>query len=282
MDGGDGGSGFTCNICFESADKDPIVTPCGHLYCKSCIYTWLHDPRHESKGCGCPVCNAVIQENKLIPLYGIGKSQFSHQNSRSAPEDNTDSLERPAGQKSATTSTPNTPTPSAPELPSNPRPATPLAPPWTTDARPTPSAPEWVSYPRPDTPSAPSWSTDPRPATPSAPLWSTDPRPATSSARNSPTDQILATPSTAEIILQHIGRLLIRVGHYMLVRLIEVATDKLIEAVETKINELNEAVEQRNNANAEGSGNDTVSSEEVEVTDTNGEAGSLDPWVLFN
>ncbi|KAK9942353.1 hypothetical protein M0R45_008023 [Rubus argutus] len=226
MDGGDGGSGFTCNICFESADKDPIVTPCGHLYCKSCIYTWLRDPRHGSKRCPCPVCNAILEENKLIPLYGIGKSQDSHQRSRSVPV--------------ATTSSPNRPTPSAPE--------------WQTDPRPTPSAPEWP--------------TDPRPATPSAP--------------NCPADQTLATPSTANVILSHVCRLLIRVGQYMLVRIIEVATDKLIEAVETKINELSEAAEERDNVNEEGSGNNTGPSEEVEVMDNNGEGSRLGPWVVLN
>lgn len=240
MDGGDGGSGFTCNICFESADKDPIVTPCGHLYCKSCIYTWLRNPRHDSKRCPCPVCNAIIQENKLIPLYGIGKSQDSHQNSRPAPVDSVENLERQAGQKSDTPSAPNRPTPSALE--------------WPSDPRPTPSAPEWP--------------TDPSPATPSAP--------------NCHTDHTLATPSTANVILNQVCRLLIRVGQYMLVRIIEVATDKLIEAVETKFNELNEAVEERNNVNGEGSGNDTGSSDEVEVMDSNGEGSHLGPWVVLD
>ncbi|XP_004289686.1 PREDICTED: E3 ubiquitin-protein ligase RMA3-like isoform 2 [Fragaria vesca subsp. vesca] len=240
MDGGDGGSGFTCNICFESADKDPIVTPCGHLYCKSCIYTWLRNPRHDSKRCPCPVCNANIQENRLIPLYGIGKSQDLHQNSRSVPVDSVESLERQAGQKSATPPAPNRPTPSALE--------------WPSDPRPTPSAPEWP--------------TDPSPATPSAP--------------NCPTDHTLATSSTANVILNQVCRLLIRVGQYMLVRIIEVATDKLIEAVETKLNELNEAVEERNNVNGEGSGNDTGSSDEVEVMDSNGEGSHLGPWVVLD
>ncbi|XP_062023969.1 uncharacterized protein LOC133740111 [Rosa rugosa] len=267
MDGGDGGTGFTCNICFESADKDPIVTPCGHLYCKSCIYTWLRNPRHDSKRCPCPVCNAIIEDSKLIPLYGIGKSQDLNQKSRPIPVASVESPERQAGQKSATTSAPYRPTPSAPEWPTGPRPATPSAPEWPTDPTPTPSAPEWP--------------TGPRPATPSAPIW-TDPRPATPSVRNCSSDQTLATPSTANVILNQVCRLLIRVGQYMLVRIIEVATDKLIEAVERKINESSEAAEERNGVNEEGSGNNIVSSEEVEVTDSNGEGSHLGPWVVLN
>lgn len=33
---------FDCHICFDSPN-DPVVTPCGHLYCWSCIYKvgWL-------------------------------------------------------------------------------------------------------------------------------------------------------------------------------------------------------------------------------------------------
>ncbi|GAA0148333.1 ubiquitin-protein ligase [Lithospermum erythrorhizon] len=61
---------FECNICFELA-QDPIVTLCGHLYCWSCLYQWLqvHSHSHE-----CPVCKALVQEEKLVPIYGRGKS----------------------------------------------------------------------------------------------------------------------------------------------------------------------------------------------------------------
>ncbi|KAL5704878.1 RING-type E3 ubiquitin transferase [Ranunculus cassubicifolius] len=57
---------FECNICFELA-QDPIVTLCGHLYCWPCLYKWLHIHSHCQE---CPVCKALIQEEKLVPLYG--------------------------------------------------------------------------------------------------------------------------------------------------------------------------------------------------------------------
>ncbi|XP_019169475.1 PREDICTED: uncharacterized protein LOC109165247 [Ipomoea nil] len=61
---------FECNICFDVA-HDPIVTLCGHLYCWPCLYQWLqvHSHSHE-----CPVCKAVIKEERLVPIYGRGKA----------------------------------------------------------------------------------------------------------------------------------------------------------------------------------------------------------------
>ncbi|XAR59519.1 Ubiquitin--protein ligase [Bertholletia excelsa] len=61
---------FECNICFELAE-DPIVTLCGHLYCWPCLYRWLHGHSHSQE---CPVCKALVEEEKLVPIYGRGKS----------------------------------------------------------------------------------------------------------------------------------------------------------------------------------------------------------------
>ncbi|CAN4090526.1 unnamed protein product [Withania somnifera] len=57
---------FECNNFFELA-QDPIVTLCHHLYCWPCLYRWLrlHSQSHE-----CPVCKALIQEEKL-PVPGV-------------------------------------------------------------------------------------------------------------------------------------------------------------------------------------------------------------------
>ncbi|KAL1212173.1 E3 ubiquitin-protein ligase RMA1H1 [Cardamine amara subsp. amara] len=62
---------FECNICFELA-QDPIVTLCGHLFCWPCLYRWLHYHSHSQE---CPVCKALVQDDKLVPLYGRGKNQ---------------------------------------------------------------------------------------------------------------------------------------------------------------------------------------------------------------
>ncbi|KAF8047873.1 hypothetical protein N665_2794s0004 [Sinapis alba] len=62
---------FECNICFELA-QDPIVTLCGHLFCWPCLYRWLHHHSHSQE---CPVCKALVQDDKLVPLYGRGKNQ---------------------------------------------------------------------------------------------------------------------------------------------------------------------------------------------------------------
>ncbi|CAN8314884.1 unnamed protein product [Cochlearia groenlandica] len=71
QEGEEGGSDFECNICFEIA-QDPIVTLCGHLFCWPCLYLWLH---HHSHSRECPVCKALVEDDKLVPLYGRGKNQ---------------------------------------------------------------------------------------------------------------------------------------------------------------------------------------------------------------
>nr|CAB3478408.1 unnamed protein product [Digitaria exilis] len=63
----DSGS-FECNICLDLA-QDPVVTLCGHLFCWPCLYEWLHVHAHSQE---CPVCKAVVEEGKLVPLYGRG------------------------------------------------------------------------------------------------------------------------------------------------------------------------------------------------------------------
>ncbi|KAJ8648398.1 hypothetical protein MRB53_001421 [Persea americana] len=58
-------SGFDCNICFDVAG-DPVVTYCGHLFCWSCLYLWLHV---HSDASDCPVCEEEVEETSLIPVY---------------------------------------------------------------------------------------------------------------------------------------------------------------------------------------------------------------------
>ncbi|MBA0581732.1 hypothetical protein E1A91_D03G017900v1 [Gossypium mustelinum] len=87
--------GFECNICFELA-QDPIVTLCGHLFCWPCLYRWLHHHCHCHE---CPVCKALIQEEKLVPLYGRGKN---HTDPRSKLYPGMEIPNRPTGQRPAT------------------------------------------------------------------------------------------------------------------------------------------------------------------------------------
>ncbi|KAL9260319.1 E3 ubiquitin ligase rnf-5-like protein [Drosera capensis] len=89
---------FECNICFDLA-QDPIVTLCGHLFCWPCLYKWL---RHHSQSHECPVCKALVQEDKLVPLYGRGK-KTSDPRSRPVPGDIPN---RPSGQRPQTAPSP--------------------------------------------------------------------------------------------------------------------------------------------------------------------------------
>lgn len=66
--GEDVSSNFGCNICLELA-REPIVTLCGHLFCWPCLYKWIH---FHSESNNCPVCKALVKEDSLVPLYGMG------------------------------------------------------------------------------------------------------------------------------------------------------------------------------------------------------------------
>lgn len=60
----DAASVYNCRICFGMA-KQPVVTPCGHLFCWPCLCFWLHNLSSE-----CPTCRSEILEHKIIPIYG--------------------------------------------------------------------------------------------------------------------------------------------------------------------------------------------------------------------
>jgi len=61
-------SSFECNICLDPA-KEPVVTPCGHLFCWPCLYQWLHSHSAHSE---CPVCKGEVLEVNVTPIYGRG------------------------------------------------------------------------------------------------------------------------------------------------------------------------------------------------------------------
>jgi E3 ubiquitin-protein ligase RNF5 len=61
-------SSFECNICLDAA-KEPVVTPCGHLFCWPCLYQWLHGHSAHSE---CPVCKGEVLDVNVTPIYGRG------------------------------------------------------------------------------------------------------------------------------------------------------------------------------------------------------------------
>nr|AGT15936.1 zinc finger, C3HC4 type family protein [Saccharum hybrid cultivar R570] len=64
-------SNFECNICLDVA-KEPVVTPCGHLFCWPCLYRWLYA---QSPFCECPVCKGVVLKENITPIYGRGSEE---------------------------------------------------------------------------------------------------------------------------------------------------------------------------------------------------------------
>ncbi|KAJ8466933.1 hypothetical protein OPV22_029485 [Ensete ventricosum] len=68
---GSGAANFECNICFDMA-AEPVVTPCGHLFCWSCLYQWLHVHSDHKE---CPVCKGDVTDSNITPIYGRGSLQ---------------------------------------------------------------------------------------------------------------------------------------------------------------------------------------------------------------
>ncbi|CAN8072270.1 unnamed protein product [Agarophyton chilense] len=61
---------FECHVCLDTP-REPVVTPCGHLYCWPCLYRWL---RMNGANAQCPVCKSVVSKSTIIPIYGRGGS----------------------------------------------------------------------------------------------------------------------------------------------------------------------------------------------------------------
>lgn len=51
----------TCCICMEDMES-PMVTPCGHMYCRDCIHGWLDGGKDS-----CPICRNPVRKEQLIP-----------------------------------------------------------------------------------------------------------------------------------------------------------------------------------------------------------------------
>ncbi|GMN37459.1 hypothetical protein TIFTF001_006831 [Ficus carica] len=64
---------FDCSICYQ-VPLDPVVTPCGHLFCWPCLYKWLHTFSQSNQ---CPICKNRVEENSLVPIFGKGRARSS-------------------------------------------------------------------------------------------------------------------------------------------------------------------------------------------------------------
>ncbi|XP_059479641.1 TNF receptor-associated factor 6-A-like [Neocloeon triangulifer] len=56
---------FECPICLGCL-REPLLTSCGHRFCKECINEWL-----QKKDGRCPIDNRVLGEKDLIPDKGV-------------------------------------------------------------------------------------------------------------------------------------------------------------------------------------------------------------------
>ncbi|UKK03014.2 RING-type E3 ubiquitin transferase [Theileria orientalis] len=81
---------FECNICFDDVNE-PVVTRCGHLFCWSCLLSWMNRRNYQ-----CPICQAGISRENVIPLYGHGQNQTDPRNK---PEEPRPKAERPSSEQ---------------------------------------------------------------------------------------------------------------------------------------------------------------------------------------
>ena len=49
----------TCGICLDENSGNSLVLKCGHIFCKTCIYTWIVKKYHDST---CPMCRQPIDD----------------------------------------------------------------------------------------------------------------------------------------------------------------------------------------------------------------------------
>ena len=53
-----------CSLCLETR-TDSAVTPCGHLFCWTCICEWCANKPE------CPLCRQAIIIPRILPLYNF-------------------------------------------------------------------------------------------------------------------------------------------------------------------------------------------------------------------
>eukprot|EP00388_Colpodella_angusta_P014789 GDKJ01036875.1.p1 GENE.GDKJ01036875.1~~GDKJ01036875.1.p1 ORF type:complete len:143 (+),score=12.61 GDKJ01036875.1:109-537(+) len=61
--------------------EDPVVTPCGHMYCWKCLSEWLGRGQNT-----CPTCKGVVTEDNVIPVYMGGSTPATHSKFKERPK----------------------------------------------------------------------------------------------------------------------------------------------------------------------------------------------------
>lgn len=69
-------SRFECRVCLELA-TGPVVTPCGHLFCWTCLATWMSKGHND-----CPVCKSGVKDDNITPIYTSGDDPADHPKNR--------------------------------------------------------------------------------------------------------------------------------------------------------------------------------------------------------
>ncbi|PPQ68070.1 hypothetical protein CVT26_007354 [Gymnopilus dilepis] len=60
-----------CSICLSSKFKEPVCTPCGHVYCQQCLIDHANVPSNQGMTSTCPECRTefslVVPELRYLP-----------------------------------------------------------------------------------------------------------------------------------------------------------------------------------------------------------------------